>query len=287
MFNAKKVALGAVKQAVRKSEDPSLPYSLALEALDTLTRLYDDLARSFHDAHTMNNAFPESIEEVDAVLREAALEAEALSKLVHARGQRLVEARKALMAARRERYLADAPFKLGEPVCYSPGDMLKDQPGIPSTMEVVRGTLNDYVLSPYHVNAVVDGVMISASALRPVDAMTRLGDLVQEERKLLPGHPPGRLDDTPDESGGILYLTKRYGGRQNAENTPLDPYDCDSPDDRSFDSGELDRHDQNHDQDQLGEPRDIKEHHGPITVEPSDAVVIQSDPVDEPSEVDE
>ena len=101
------------------------------------------------------------------------------------------------------------------------------------------------------------------------DALTTLRTLVEAEQEALGGYAPPSLA----EDGPIFFLKGRYANDQNAEEPPLNPYDRGFPDDRSFDSGELDRHDQNHDQDQPPEPQDAREHRGPITVEPSDAVV--------------
>lgn len=278
---ARRSPKGTIGVAMQKEVEP-LPFTDALDALADFDTVYQNLAEIFAERVQENGQFPESIEEVDEELRMLKHELQVLNHLVLARLPRLDVARKALRQARRAAYLKKAPFKLGDQVCYA-AEPDWDDTVVAQPRQVVRGVLTDYVVGDRFVQAVVDGVLVSAPSLHAVDAMTRLGELIQAESEALrqAGQSP-----TTEPGSSIYFLTERYGNTQNAVNKALNPNDRDSADDRSFDSGELDRHDQNHDHPGSAIPNDINEHHadikpyhGPITVEPSDVVVEPSDAV--------
>ena len=176
-------------------ESEGLPLAVEIGVLENVLQRLDSAAQNLSEVADVRDALhtPDAEGAITDVLtkthlEQAQLSAEALSSVVDGQIRTLRTHVDSLRAEQRVRYLAEcAPVPIGETAVLPNGH---------------RRKVTDYVIQDMGVKAVLDGLLVPARKIKPVDAITKLGELVQtvaEEDEGDPNYVGPYMGDDYDE----------------------------------------------------------------------------------------
>jgi len=154
-------------------ESEGLPLAVEIGVLENVLQHLDSAVSNLSEVADVRDALhtPDAEGAITDVLtkthlEQAQLSAEALSRVVHGQIKTLRSHVDSLRAEQRVRYLAEkAPVPIGETAVLPNGH---------------RRKVTDYVIQDMGVKAVLDGLLVPARQIRPVDVISKLGELVRD-----------------------------------------------------------------------------------------------------------